>query len=506
MPQRGTFRDDKGREITLEWDGPEPTDSELEQEFRSAYPDTTPESSFGSNLLGSAGRAIRDTALGIPKLGKALLDVTPPGMLLNAALGGPSNAVAKVKEAGEIPGATMRSIGTRYGGLENIKKTAYEDPVGMTLDLASLLTLGGGMAARAPGLVGRAGRAAGAMGQAIDIPGRVIRGGSDLASKGLRKVAKSARESAIRVPEKVLQANEGFDIPRLVQETGLSLNDPTAVKTLQKQIADVGGQIEGLDVAAGQAGKRVPRAALSQAVLEEGLSQAKRSTKDAGSILRKTQEYHEGAITNPAFLKETLRDPVRAKPPKVTPYESSQTPFSSPLLSRRVGKGGKTEVVERPRDLLPEEARAQKRVLTKGTRQLRESPETAHRLEADLRDAERFALREALAEAVPEAVPLEAKLSEQLATRSGLRAGLRQQRNAKVLFGKAGFNPFNWARPVIGFADVRVTSPNQMMRLARGATAAGRGAEATSRIAPALSQPALLALMQERARREAEGR
>ena len=466
------------------------------------------ESSFGANLLNSAGRAIKDTALGIPKLGKALLDVTPPGMLINTALGGPSNAIAKVKEAGEIPGATVRSIGTRYGGLENIKKTAYEDPVGMTLDLASLLTLGGGMAARAPGLVGRAGRAAGAVGHAIDIPGRVIRGGSDLASKGLGKVAKSARESAIRVPEKVLQANEGFDIPKLVQEAGFSLNDPTAVKTLQKQIADVGGQIEGLDVAAGQAGKRVPRAALSQAVLEEGLSQAKRSTKDAGTILRKTQEYHEGAVTNPAFMEETVRTPVRASkaPKNVQPYESSQTPFSSPLLSRRVGKGGKTEVVDRPRDLLPEEARAQKRVLTKGTRQLRESPEAVHRLEADLKDTERFALREALAEAVPEAVPLEAKLAEQLATRSGLRAGLRQQRNAKVLFGKAGFNPFNWARPVIGFADVRVTSPNQMMRLARGATAAGRGAEATSRIAPAISQPALLALMQERARREAEGR
>lgn len=56
----------------------------------------------------------------------------------------------------------------RYGGLENIKRTLAKDPVGAAADAATVLTGGGGLAARAPGVVGKIGEVAGVAGRAID--------------------------------------------------------------------------------------------------------------------------------------------------------------------------------------------------------------------------------------------------------------------------------------------------------------------------------------------------
>lgn len=56
----------------------------------------------------------------------------------------------------------------RYGSEDAIKKSIATDPVGVAADIATVLTGGGGLAARAPGIVGKVGEIAGAAGRAVD--------------------------------------------------------------------------------------------------------------------------------------------------------------------------------------------------------------------------------------------------------------------------------------------------------------------------------------------------
>lgn len=56
----------------------------------------------------------------------------------------------------------------RYGSWDNVKKTLKDDPVGTLADVSTILTAGGSAAARAPGVVGKVGEAARAVGGAVD--------------------------------------------------------------------------------------------------------------------------------------------------------------------------------------------------------------------------------------------------------------------------------------------------------------------------------------------------
>lgn len=61
-----------------------------------------------------------------------------------------------------------RFFANRYGGMENLKKTIATDPVGFLADASAVLTLGGGAAARAPGMLGTVGRVARTTGTMVD--------------------------------------------------------------------------------------------------------------------------------------------------------------------------------------------------------------------------------------------------------------------------------------------------------------------------------------------------
>lgn len=65
----------------------------------------------------------------------------------------------------------------RYGGAENIAQTAEKDPVGMAVDLAAVLTGGGSLLGKVPGVVGKAGQVVAATGRAIEpvnVAGKVL--------------------------------------------------------------------------------------------------------------------------------------------------------------------------------------------------------------------------------------------------------------------------------------------------------------------------------------------
>lgn len=79
-----------------------------------------------------------------------------------------AKGVYKVATDPETRAAVGQFYKDRYGGIENLHNTLIKDPVGAVSDLATVLTLGGGLAAKAPGIVGKAGEIVAKTGNAID--------------------------------------------------------------------------------------------------------------------------------------------------------------------------------------------------------------------------------------------------------------------------------------------------------------------------------------------------
>ncbi|QDH50424.1 hypothetical protein [Caulobacter phage KcrB] len=113
-----------------------------------------------NDLLSGAGRKVA-RAIGTEKLGNAMQDIVTPKRY--------EGAVRKMRAKQEdTAAATGDYLKARYGGVENLKRTMAKDPVGFLADASTVLTAGGGAAARAPGVVGKVARAAEKTGRAID--------------------------------------------------------------------------------------------------------------------------------------------------------------------------------------------------------------------------------------------------------------------------------------------------------------------------------------------------
>ena len=80
----------------------------------------------------------------------------------------------------------------RYGGWENVKRTMATDPVGFAADAATVLTGGGGLAARVPGMAGKVGQVAATAGRTIDP--------TLLAVRGAKKAGRAIGTAASAVP------------------------------------------------------------------------------------------------------------------------------------------------------------------------------------------------------------------------------------------------------------------------------------------------------------------
>jgi len=119
--------------------------------------------------------------------GKALENAIPSakkfGTDIYGAVSDPVGTVQNLVKAGAggieklIPGeqahepyadAVGQFFADRYGGLENFKRTMAEDPVGFAADLATVFTGPQLALARAPGVAGQIGKAAGAVSRAVD--------------------------------------------------------------------------------------------------------------------------------------------------------------------------------------------------------------------------------------------------------------------------------------------------------------------------------------------------
>lgn len=67
----------------------------------------------------------------------------------------------------EVWGRVMANYKQRYGGIENFSNTAIEDPLGTAMDVSSVMTGGGGIVSKIPGMA-KAGAAISATGKALE--------------------------------------------------------------------------------------------------------------------------------------------------------------------------------------------------------------------------------------------------------------------------------------------------------------------------------------------------
>jgi hypothetical protein len=79
-----------------------------------------------------------------------------------------SKEPGQINKAVEIANAVGGEYAKKYGSMEGFKNAIATDPVGTAADISMLLTGGGSVAAKLPGMVGRAGETVANVGRAID--------------------------------------------------------------------------------------------------------------------------------------------------------------------------------------------------------------------------------------------------------------------------------------------------------------------------------------------------
>lgn len=145
----------------LTTDREEPADMPVGEMFSKAV-ENAPRSAveFGKSLV-TPFLEPAQTWEGVKALGKGAFSKAA------GALGVQQNA--EEKAATEAPvDALMQHYVNRYGSIPAFKRAFSEDPLGVAADMSSALTLGGGTAARLPGVLGKVGEAASAAGRTID--------------------------------------------------------------------------------------------------------------------------------------------------------------------------------------------------------------------------------------------------------------------------------------------------------------------------------------------------
>jgi len=110
---------------------------------------------------------------------ESLKDVAAGGMM--HAVGYEPGMESGNRRSYDMAGQFGQAMGDKYGGLEELKRQAYTHPVETLMDVAGLISGGGGLLSKAPGAA-RAGRVIQQAGRAID-PVNVVSKGAGLAGR-----------------------------------------------------------------------------------------------------------------------------------------------------------------------------------------------------------------------------------------------------------------------------------------------------------------------------------
>lgn len=204
------------------------------------------------NILPSAGRFIANSAEGLFGVARSGLKNAQAAILPtpeNIAVAADDPVAQGLARAVTHPLDTAKAAGgyvaDRYGGLDKAKHTVITDPVGAASDAATVLSAGGTLAENAPGMLGKAGRAAATVGEAIDPGLALTRTAGAIAPVIATPVARTLNASALKTTKSLRNLNEGVDIPLEAAKAGAVVSRGGAER--------VGRQVDALENQIGQA-------------------------------------------------------------------------------------------------------------------------------------------------------------------------------------------------------------------------------------------------------------
>lgn len=177
-----------------------------------------------SNIPSSAGQMVSDIASAVahPIDTAENLGAVGKGVLQKVGLWSGDDSVKYADAVGKF-------FKDRYGSEDGIKQAIAKDPVGVLADVATVISGGGTLAAKAPGLAGKVGEIAAATGRAIDpltAAGKGVKAAGGLASEVLG-ITTGAGGEAIRTAAR--SGAEGGEASRTFLENLTGKSAPDAV-------------------------------------------------------------------------------------------------------------------------------------------------------------------------------------------------------------------------------------------------------------------------------------
>lgn len=222
---------------------------------------------FGKNVAQPFVHPI-DTAKSISDIGLGILELAEKnGIPGTKYIPGPFLAHTLAKKAGIVDEGhedSAKAVGqfyaNRYGSVGAVKDTIEKDPVGFLADLAAVLSGGELALGRAPGVLGQAGRAAGAAGRALDplsIAGKAAGAVLPKALGVTTGVGEDAIKTAFRTGQEGGEAGKAFrenltgaaDIREVVDDAKAAVNQLRIDRgnAYRKAMADLGANDKVLD-------------------------------------------------------------------------------------------------------------------------------------------------------------------------------------------------------------------------------------------------------------------
>lgn len=168
----------------------------------------------------AAAKGIVEPFLSPIETGKGLYEIGK-GLTSKAAGAFMDQDPAKKEENERAVNAIGKFYADRYGSVSGLKNAIAKDPAGVLMDASMALTGGGSLAARAPGVIGKAGEVARLAGRATDPINLAVKAAGTVAAPALKATSKVANipfSMASGVPRETLdraftagrQGSEGF--------------------------------------------------------------------------------------------------------------------------------------------------------------------------------------------------------------------------------------------------------------------------------------------------------
>jgi len=221
---------------------------------------------------------------------------------------GGATGISPEQKSKDMWDATKQFFVDRYGGEEQLKKTLAEDPAGFLMDVSTVLTGGGAMAAKAPGIVGKVGAAAKVAGEVIN----------PLNATKAVTVPARALINKTGLPERLMEGVMKYPVPmkgekrHAMVETQFKYGlDPTkkgSVAKLQGLVTDMNNETSQLKaIAANELGDTVPVKAIANAV--DGVIKKWSTSDQAKKYVNTLTKYKEDLIAgNKEFLNASELD------------------------------------------------------------------------------------------------------------------------------------------------------------------------------------------------------